>query len=370
MSATGRPVWDHCPVTSVGIVGAGRAATLHAEAVRAAAGMELAGVAAQDPGSPRAAALAAALDCPVLKLAELASRCDLVVVATPPPAREEAMDRLAESRRLRAVLVESPVAVTIGGVERLRDAFAPRPVMAGVNLLHAPAVRRLLDAVAAMAPHHLELRLAVPSPGRGPGAGPALGGGVTVDPGAGFWPVLMAALGAEVVSVSAPSLEVRDGLEQKAEVILHACSGRQARADLRWGALVAEASLEAADDAHVARLEIWPQPVLEIDGEPAPAPGPVRTRHLLSEMGFVSQIDRLDRVGRGDAAPWPDLAAGSAALTVASAAALSSRRGGRPVAVSEVPPGASVFAILNDSDYERHDHGGSGNRRWATRGKG
>ena len=349
-------------MTSVGIVGAGRAATLHAETVRAAAGMELAGVAARDPGSPRAFALAAGLDCPVLRLAELGNRCDLVVVATPPAVREEAMVRLAESRRLRAVLVESPVAVTVDGVERLRDAVAPRPVMAGVNLLHAPAVRRLLEAVAAMAPHHLELRLAVPSPARGPDAA-AFGGGVTVDPGAGFWPVLMAASGAEVLSVSASSMEVRDGLEQRAEVTLHASNGSQSRACLRWGAQVAEASLEAADDAHVARLEIWPRPVLEIDGEPAPAPGPARTRHLLSELGFVSQLDRLDRVGRGDAAPWPDLAVGSAALTVALAAALSSRRNGHPAAVCDVPTGASVFSILNDSDNDRRHGSRGGNRR-------
>ena len=337
-------------MTSVGIVGAGPGATLHAETVRAAAGMELAGVAVRDPRSPRAGALAAGLDCPVLTLAELAERCDLAVVAAPPHACGESMDRLAESRRLRAVLVESPVAVTVEGAETLRDALAPRPVMAGVNLLHAPAVRRLIEAVAAMAPHHLELRLAVPRPERGPGAGPVFGGGVTVDPGAGFWPVLMAALGAEVVSVAARSLEVRDGLEQEADVVLHASAGRQARAVLRWGAPVAEASVEAADHAHVARLEIWPHPVLEIDGEPVQAPGPARTGNLLSELGFVSQLDRLDRVGRGDAAPWPELSVGSAALTVASAAALSSRRDGRPVALGEVPPDASVFAILNDSD--------------------
>ncbi|MYH42143.1 MAG: hypothetical protein F4131_00375, partial [Acidimicrobiaceae bacterium] len=155
-----RRLWDHTGVTSVGIVGAGRAATLHAEAVRAARGVHLAGVAARSTASPGAAALAGALDCPVMTARELAGACDVAVIATPPAARAEALAELAPSRRLRAVLVESPAATTVDGIAELSAAFGGRPVMAAVNLLHAPAVRRMLDAVTAMDPHHLELRLA------------------------------------------------------------------------------------------------------------------------------------------------------------------------------------------------------------------
>ena len=332
-------------MTSVGIVGAGRAATLHAEAIRAARGVTLAGVSGLSPDSPRAAALAAALDCPALALSELSRACEAVVIATPPASRAEVLAELASSRRVRAVLVESPAATTVEGIARLGSVFAGRPVMAAVNLLHAPDVRRMLEAAADMDPHHLELRLAVPDPARGPDAGRAFGGGVTVDPGAGFWPVVMAAMGTAVESVAASRFDVSDGLDHAAEVLLHAAGGRRARAELRWGAPVAEAAVEAADSAHVARVDIWPVPVVEVDG--APVGPPEGSTHPLVALGFVAQIERLVRVSDGEAQPWPDLAAASSALTIAAAASLSARRGGRPVAVGEVPRDASPFEILS-----------------------
>ena len=330
-------------MTSVGIVGAGRAATLHAEAVRAARGVHLAGVTALSTTSPRALALAGALGCPVLTVSELANLCDVAVVATPPAARAEPLAGLASSRRLRAVLVESPAATTLEGIAELQSAFADRPIMAGVNLLHAPEVRRTLDAIATMDPHHLELRLAVPDPARGPDAGQDFGGGVTVDPAAGFWPVVLAALGAAVESVAAPRAEVIDGLDRAAAIMLRAANGRTARASLRWGAEVAEAAVEAADAAHVARVDVWPAPVVEIDG--APAGPPQEGQHPLAALGFVAQIERLARVANGDASPWPDLAAAAAAVSIAAAAAMSVQRGGVPVDVRDVPRHASPFQI-------------------------
>ena len=338
-------LWDHSAVTSAGIVGAGRAATLHAEAVRATEGLELAGVTALSASSPRAAALAGALDCPVLTLAQMSQACDVAVVATPPASRPEVMTELAASRRLRAALVESPAATTLDAIAALGSRFADRPVMAAANLLHAPDVRRMLEAVAAMDPHHLELRLAVPDPARGTAAGAAFGGGVTVDPAAGFWPVVMAAMGAAVESVAAPRYDVVDGLDHVAEVLLQATNGRRARAELRWGARVAEASVEAADSAHVVRVDVWPVPVVEIDG--ARACSQTGSQHALAALGFVGQIQRLVRVGSGEAAPWPGLDVGSSALTVAAAAALSARRCGDPVDVRDVPRDLSPFEIVD-----------------------
>ena len=332
-------------MTSVGIVGAGRAATLHAESTRAARGVRLAGVAARSTASPRASALAGALDCPVLTARELARACDVAVIATPPAARAEVLAELASSRRLRAVLVESPAATTIDGIADLGAAFGGGPVVAAVNLLHAPAVRQMLDAVAAMDPHHLELRLAVPDPARGLDSGTAFGGGVTMDPAAGFWPVLIAAMGAAVRSVTASRYEVVDGLDRAASVLLEAANGRRARAELSWGAPVAAASLEAADSSRVARVDLWPVPGLEIDG--ALVDSPPGSQHALAALGFVGQIQRLARVASGEATTWPDLAAASSALTVAAAATLSARRGSVPVDVSDVPRDIAPFEILS-----------------------
>ena len=342
-----RCLWDHSRMTSVGIVGAGRAATLHAEAVRATRGVRLAGVTASSTGSTRAVALAGALDCPVLTMRELVRACDVAVIATPPAARAEALAELASSRRLRAVLVESPASTTLDGIAALDSAFADRPIMAGANLLHAPAVGRVLDAVAAMDPHHLELRLAVPDPARGPHSGVAFGGGVTMDPAAGFWPVLIAAMGAAVRSVAAPRFKVSEGLDHAAEVVLTAVNGRTARAALRWGASVAEASVEAADPARVARVDVWPVPVAEIDG--APAGPPADAGHPLAALGFVAQVERLARVAGGEASPWPDLGAAASALAVATAVAMSVRRNGIGVSVSDVPRDLSPFEILGST---------------------
>ena len=284
----------------------------------------------------------------MLSPSELCRGCDAVVIATPPAFRIEVAAVLAESRRLRAVLVESPAATTLHGIAELGSTLSGRAAMTAVNLLHAPAVRRMLDAVAAMDPHHLELRLAVPDPARGPEGGASFGGGVTVDPGAGFWPVLMAAMGAAVESVAAPRYEVVDGLDHAASVLLDAANGRRARAELSWGTPVAEASLEAADSSGVARVDLWPVPVLEIDG--APIESQSGSQHALVALGFVGQIQRLARVARGEAAPWPDLAAASSALTVAAAAAMSARRGGgAAVDARDVPRDASPFEILGAS---------------------
>ena len=338
-------LWDHRSVTFVGIIGAGRGATLHAEAVRTTAGMQLAGVAALSPVSVRAATLAGELDCAALPLAELAAACDIAVVATPPAAHLQVAAELTASRRVRAVLVESPAGTTLESIDRLREALPSRRVMTGVNLLHAPAVRQFLTALAAMDPHHLKLRLAVPQPRRATGSAEDFGGGVLMDPAAGFWPVLLAALGEAVESVSTVRIDLQGGLERAVEVVLQASNGRRAIAELRWGARVAEASVEAADEQHVARLEIWPAPALEIDG--ASAHGPASQQHPLAALGFLAQLDRLGRAAHQEAAPWPDLSVGGAAVTVAVAAATSARRGGSEVQTAEVARNRSPFTILN-----------------------
>ena len=107
---------------------------------------------------------------------------------------------------------------------------------------------------------------------------------------------------------------------------------------------MAEATIEAADSAHVARVDVWPVPAAEVDG--APAGPPAGSTHPLAALGFVAQIERLARVCDGEAKPWPDLDVASSALTIAAAASLSARHGGMPVNVADVPRSASPFEIL------------------------
>lgn len=277
---------------------------------------------------------------------ELGRVCDAAVIAAPPAQRAEAMGELVASRRLAAVLVESPAATTLDGVVALGSGRAGMPIMAGANLLHAPAVRRVLDAAAAMDPHHVELRLSVPDPRRGPDRDAAFGGGVSMDPGSGFWPVLMAALGTAVTAVRVSRAEVARGDDRHVEVILHATGARSARAVLSRGAAVAQSSLEAAGAEHVARVEIWPVPAAEIDGAAVLTAAEAATNPVVA-LGFAAQLQRLARVAAGDAEPWPDLDVAATAVMIPAAVALSVKRGGAEVSVSDVPRDQSPFEILN-----------------------
>lgn len=330
----------------VGVVGTGRAAVLHAEAVRAARGAELAGLASRRPQSSSARALAAALSTAPMTLEELARSCEAVVIAVPPAAQIETAETLSAVGGVRAALVESPAGVTLEAVNRLRHALGGLAALGAVNLLHAAAVRRLFDTVATMAPHHLLLRVSVPTPSRGPQARRLFGGGVLVDPGTGFWPVLMTAIGAAVESVAASEITLDSGSDTAARLLLSGSDGSFAGAEISWGAQVAAASVEAADADRVARLEVWPAPVLELNGVPVHASDPEQSNPLAA-LGFVEQIRRLVRVCRGEAAAWPGIDVSSTALAVAVAAAVSARRSGAPAALAEAPANLSVREILS-----------------------
>ncbi|MCY4176352.1 MAG: Gfo/Idh/MocA family oxidoreductase [Acidimicrobiaceae bacterium] len=346
---------------TVGIVGAGRAATLHAEAVRAAGSARLAGVAARSSDSPRAAALAEALNSRVLTVGQLTEACDAVVVAAPPQARAEILCELAESPKLKAVMVESPAAATLDGVTQIQAAFSELPMVAAANLMHAPAVRRMLDATAAMDPHHLQMRLSLPTPAGGADDRRAFGGGVMMDQTPGFWPVLLTALGAGAESVEVQRFEIDDGIDHAVDLTIRAANGRRAAAALRWGASVAEASFEAADSRRVARVDVWPTPAVEINGVPESIPAgssghgtgrraAERTPNPLAALGYANQIDYLVQVASdsGRARPRPDLATASSALAISAAAALSIRRNGAETSLSETPSSLSPLEILTN----------------------
>ncbi len=334
-------------VSALGIVGAGRAATLHAEASRLARGMRLIGVAGRTRASVRAKQLATAFDCEATTVAALVRRCDLLVIATPAPQHLNVMKLLRSVSRSAAVLVESPVADRASAVEELNRAASPWPVLAALNLLHAPVVMQMLDILSTMSPHHLELRLRVPGPNNASSCASSAtpnGGGVLMNPASGFWPVLNVALGAGIVSVETLHLEVSGGLDRRAVVVLRAANDRSARAEVSWGHRVAQASIEAADSNTVVRAELFGTTLLEINGKPAGSAS--QQSNPVAALGFVNQLERLARVARGECQPWPDLSAGAAAIMVASAAALSYARGGVPTAPAELPLNQSPLELL------------------------
>ncbi len=339
-------------MTTIGIIGAGRAATLHAEAVRATRGAQLAGVAARSTDSPKAAALAEALDCRVMTVQQLVKTCDAIVVAAPPLAHVEILHEIkTASTTLKAVLVESPAATTLNAITEMSTTFADHQVMVAANLMHAAAVQRMLEVTAIMDPHHLHMRLSLPIPRRNIADSQAFGGGVLMDQTPGLWPVLLTALASDAVSVSAPRSALDTGIDCAADVTIRAANGRRASAVLRWGASVAEASFEAADSQQVARVDIWPTPAVEINGVTELLPDTQTRRsgpstNPLGALGYVTQIENLVEVCCGRSQLWPDLGLASKALAISAAAALSIRRKGAEVKISETPADLSPSQIL------------------------
>ena len=338
-------------MTRIGIVGAGKAATLHAEAIRVMPDVELSAISAGSDQSASAALLSGEFDCPVLAFDRLGEVSDALVVATPPQTHAPIVDRVTTAGRTRALLVESPVAITLLDLAKLNER-SDLMIMTGANLLHAPAVLKGLTAISRMNPHHLELRVSVPQPRWGVHGSPEFGGGVLVDPTAGLWPILLAAVAEPVISVTATATIVNNSIEQQASVALETVNGRTARAELSWGAAIAQASLEAADAARVVRIDIWPSPTVEIDGQSSGAAE--LDTHPLAALGFSRQLDRLCALAEGASEPWPDVIAGYSAVAVALAAALSISRQGEAVATDDLPLDRTPAEVIGATGAPRH----------------
>ncbi|MEM8706351.1 MAG: hypothetical protein AAGE98_07835 [Actinomycetota bacterium] len=279
-------------MTRIGIIGGGKGATLHADAVIHTRGVELTGVGGR-PGT--AGELAAVADAPDLSLPELCAGADALIVAVPPPDVAGVLsaidDEIAGGAPVRAVLVEAPV----GELPPVRV-----PLALGANLLHAPVVRQGLREIAKMhEPHHLQMRVRQPKPDWGAHGTPAFGGPLH-DPGLRLAPVLLSAAAETAVHV-----EVVD-TEHGVHAAIELESNRRCGLDVAWAAGSATIELEAADDGGVILLTLDPLPRLEIDGRTIPA----AELHPLEALGFVGQVDRLAKTAAG-AAVWPDAAIGA-----------------------------------------------------------
>ena len=282
-------------------MGGGRAATLHAEATRALPGGELIGVGGR-PGS--APALAAAMGVPDLSLEALAAAADGLVLAVPPDAVDAITADLPPGL---AVLVELPLRAARGDVGR---------AVVAVNLLHASTVKKALRAIADLGPvHHLTLR------GRAPRREEATD--IFAEPFAGAWPVLLAAAGAAVTTVSAIAED------RSAKLKADLADGRQMTAALEWSGLGEDAltEIEAAGQSGVVNCTLWPLPALEIDGRAVAA----HDEHPIIALGFVEQMRRFAAVCDGRAEPWPPLSVGHGVTALTEAANLSAGNQGKPV---------------------------------------
>lgn len=284
-------------MTRIGIVGGGRGATLHAEAVRATRGATLTGVggrSAVEHGGT-AALLADAMAVAEMTLDELVAESDGLVIAVPPAAVREVVTAVPRDLPL---LVECPDA---DGGDRPR-------AMTAANLLHAPAVTRGLRAIRELgAVHHLVLRGRGPQPSWGAHGTAAWGGGVMLDPHAATLPVLLAAAGSGVTAMTG-TVDGPPGLESAVRLRFGLEDGREVGAELAWSDDDPLVELEAASDRGVVTIRLLPSPGIELDGRA----GAVEPEPPLAALGFVAQMDRFAGVVRGERTPWPPLGVGAA----------------------------------------------------------
>ncbi|MXW75480.1 MAG: hypothetical protein F4Y27_04465 [Acidimicrobiaceae bacterium] len=309
-------------MTELAIIGAGRAAVVHAEASRSTPGVQLIGIGGRSLG--RASAVAAELGCEELTVDDMIKRADMLVVAVPPGDTGEVLTRIPLERPL---IVESPVAMNSAIDTEHRHAAhrhaAHRPrAMLGANLLHAPLARQWLAAINDLTDvHHLVLRANGVRPAWH--SANADSSGVTLDLGARLLPVLLAAAAQRVVEVSA-KLHRPEGFDRAGELDLRLENGRSMRAEFHWGAEPPAADIEAASATAVVSFGLWPFPVLEVDGNEIAS---AQSQEPLHALGFVSQLQRLKAVTEQQAEPWPELASGVGTLRIIEAASLSDSSG-------------------------------------------
>jgi len=326
-------------MTSISIIGAGRAATLHAAAATMADDIDLVGIAGRRVGA--AAELSQQAETNDLSIEQAIDRSDAIVVAVPPADAPAVLATIGS--RVGAVLVETPSARST--TELCAQEEGP-PTMIAANLLHAPATRRALSIVSRMAgPHHFALTCRMSRPDWGCHATPGFGGGAILDPGCRVLPILLGALAAPVVTVSAKFVTGDDRIDTSAslKLVTDQESQRDVVMNVLWDGEATSVSLEVASDDAVVQLELSPEPTLEVNGEAAPL---MIYGDPFFDLGYVDQIIRLGAVSQGDAAPWPGYELAAGLLDIAAAAAFSSNHQGLATTPGVGYPQRPVWNLL------------------------
>ena len=312
----------------VGLCGAGHVATAHAMAA-ASLGMPVVAVASRTPA--RAQALSKQTRARAVDYAQLPAGADIIVVCT--PAHLRAADTLRLLDAGCAVVVEKPLCVTLSEADAIVAAAAVhnQRVLYAENLAYSPVVAALLNRVGHIGPlTHLEARTINPLPTWRDVSLDELGGGVLLDLGVHPLALMMLAAGAAgagpVVGVSA-RLEEGDTSRNDvyAEVDLTFRSGLVGRVVASWKGEQPQGDLQMSSAAGVLRVDFWPEPTLEHNGEPVPLP---RAASPLEQFGYVEQLRSFQQDLRRGATPFMDVAFGRLILEVVCAAYASAGANG------------------------------------------
>jgi len=309
--------------------GAGTISVVHA---MAAAATEAQIVAVASRTSERATERAGQVGAAVVAFEELPAGAEAVVVCTPPD--RHAADTLQALGTGAVVLVEKPLAATLGEADAMVDAGGQ--VVYAENLAFSPLVvvtNQLVSGIGA--PNFIEIRQLSPRPSWGEFLDPARGGGVLFDLGSHAVALALLLAGADApVAVEAtlthsPDIEVDDA----AEVFITFASGLRARIETNWTNPDALWDIQVSSDSGVVRTELMPQPGIEHNGEPVDLPaltGAVDPH--LEQLGYIDQMLTLRDVVNG--APSPiDARFGRRVLDVICAAYAAAQAPGSIIAL-------------------------------------
>lgn len=279
-------------MTTLAFAGAGWVATVHGLAAQAFDDVHVSCVASRHSDSAiRRADQLGATPC---RYEDLPGDADAVVVATPPALHLREAERAVDGGAL--ALVETPLAATLADADRLVTLAQRGGVAYGENLVHSPVVADAVQVCRRMGEMtHLEVRFAQGRPEASPPRfEPSWGGGALFDLGihALAVAVLMAAP-ARVVGVEA-DLAAGDGLEvdDDAAVTLIFDTGLRAQVLATWRAAAPTWDAQAASATSAVRLELVPEPSVELNGAALrlPAPPSDLATDQLHHLGYIDQL--------------------------------------------------------------------------------
>ena len=326
------------PATTVALCGAGMISGAHGAA---ALFMQMPVVAVASRTAERAAERATQMHSTPVTYDQLPAGADIVVVSTPPQLH--AADTLRLLATGVAVVVEKPLCTTLADADALVEAAAAHKqrLLYAENLAYAPAVSMLLHMASEIgAINHLHIRTLQGLPTWGDFTSDAWGGGALFD--LGVHPVALAVLSGAAAGagpVTSVSCKLRGGAghnsDEHAEVALtfrsglvgHVVSSWSYGPDPIW-------DVQLSSPTGVLRLELFPEPSLEHNGEPVRLPTSTAPLPFIEQFGYMGQLREFITDLADGSTPFMDAAFGRMILDIVCAAYQSAGRDG---AAEQVP---------------------------------
>ncbi len=330
-------------MTKVALLGAGWAGAVHAMASNAVRGGHVTQVVSRTvAGAQRLVdGSGAESSVGIGTYAELQPGTEVAIVATPASHHLEAA-RLALGAGC-AVLVEKPLAVDVAEADELIAAAEASGKLCGYaeNLLFAPAYLALAEHARRIGPlHRLHLRFHNEAPAWGHFTEALPGGGVLHDLGAHPIALALALADSEPQSVTCTVRSRReDGADDEASMAIRFTSGLEATIDVSWTATRPDWAVEIASDAGAGRWEVFPDPLLELDGEdatPRATDAAAPDDHLIS-LGYVAQLQGFVDAVAGRGGSVCPLGFGRLVAEVTAAGYASDAAGGAPQPIRSSP---------------------------------